>query len=295
VANLRRFGIQCAAILLVTASARAARLPPKPVTPIIANGIRYSAEGTGRDQYVVAVDVKTCNVLWKVRVFHTNIWSWWEEDVQWVFITNLKLTDKSLLVDSERRWRYSVDLATKRVETQWFGGLFAHLFPSKAAQPKASENPETAPCQSEVPIPGNFLPSSPGPPETTISGVTINRTSLLELKKRIPATLRPKTYSRADRVTSIGWDEAGSRIHVSFTGQIARAVAVSGKPTPPSKTGRGLALGQSLDDVERIYGSFNLGNLNGDYISVGWIDGTELRVHLTADRITSMELIACVK
>ena len=62
-ATLSSFMIRCAAILLIPASARAVRLPPKPVTPVISNGVRYSAEGDGVDQYVSAVDVASCNVI----------------------------------------------------------------------------------------------------------------------------------------------------------------------------------------------------------------------------------------
>jgi hypothetical protein len=230
--------------------------------------------------------------LWKVKVFHTNIWSWLEGDVQWVFITNLKLAGNSLLVDYEGPWRYSVDLTTKRVEKLWFGGFFTRLLSTPAPLPKTSGNHETALCSSEIIVCGAFPQISSGLPETTLSGVTVNRTRLLDLKKRAPAPLRPKTYSPTDRVSSIAWDEAGSRIYVSFTGRIARVVAVSGKPSSTSRTGRGLALGQSTDDVERIYG---ISLQHGDYINVSWNDGTELRAHLTADRITSMELIACIK
>jgi hypothetical protein len=68
--------------------------------------------------------------LWKVKVFHNNIWSWLEGDVQWVFITSLKLSGGSLLVDSEGPWRYSLDLTTKRVKP-WFGGIFARLFSAR--------------------------------------------------------------------------------------------------------------------------------------------------------------------
>lgn len=79
---------------LVTFCALAKRVPLKPVPPVVADGIRYSAEGDPRNQYVVATDVATDKLLWKVRVFHMHIKFWiGEEDVQWVFITNLKLAD----------------------------------------------------------------------------------------------------------------------------------------------------------------------------------------------------------
>jgi hypothetical protein len=94
--------IPFAAILLFTASAVAKRNPPKPVPPVISGGIRYSAEGDARDQYVVATDMASGNQLWKVKVFHNRIKPWMEVDVQWVVITDLKLVDNALLVKDER-------------------------------------------------------------------------------------------------------------------------------------------------------------------------------------------------
>jgi hypothetical protein len=282
----------------------AARGPYKPVTPVISNGILYSAEGDGIDQYVVAVDPASCNVLWKVRIFHNNIWSWLEEDIQWVFITNLQVAGNSLLVTDEGSRRYWVDLTTIRVEKLWFGGFFARLFSTPAPadpHPSASGKPETALCPSGILIPGR-LGNQPGPPERTLAGVTVNRTTLSDLKKRLPARWSLKTNSPGSGVSSIIWEEAGTWIYVSFTGQMARAVAVNGEPTFRSKTGRGLALGQSAADLERIYGSYYR-SWPGDYYFLRWNDGTELRVHVyhpggphaaTVDQISSIELIASV-
>jgi hypothetical protein len=59
------------ALLATTVSAK--RVPPKPVTPVVFEGIRYSADGSGRDQYVVAEDATNGRLLWKVRIFHTRI------------------------------------------------------------------------------------------------------------------------------------------------------------------------------------------------------------------------------
>src|SRR3954451_15563710 len=92
----QKFVITCVVLSFLVVSALAKLMPPKPVTPVISGGIRYSAEGDGRDQYVVAADASTGNVLWRVKVFHTHIKFWVEEDVQWVFITNLKIADNSL-------------------------------------------------------------------------------------------------------------------------------------------------------------------------------------------------------
>jgi outer membrane protein assembly factor BamB len=90
-------------------------MPAKPVAPVVANGVRYSAEGDGREQYVAAFDASTGKELWKVKVFHTRIKFWVEEDIQWVFITNLILIDKLLFVRDERARCYSIDIRTHRV------------------------------------------------------------------------------------------------------------------------------------------------------------------------------------
>lgn len=105
-------------------SALAKRIPPKPVTPIISAGVRYSAEGDGRNQYVAAADASSGSVLWRVKVFHTHIKFWEEEDVQWVFITDLKLVDNSLFVRDEKSRCYSVDLTKRHVKTRQCGDIF---------------------------------------------------------------------------------------------------------------------------------------------------------------------------
>jgi len=121
----REFMIACVALAVVTGSAVAKRMAPKPVSPVIAGGIRYSAVGDGRDQYVVAADASSGNILWKVKVFHNDIKLSKEEDVQWIFITNLKLLDNFLLVRDERSRCYSIDLGRKHVKKQQCGGVFS--------------------------------------------------------------------------------------------------------------------------------------------------------------------------
>jgi hypothetical protein len=117
--------IACVVLVFVTLCAQAKRMPPKAVTPVVSGGIRYSAEGDGRDQYVAAADASSGNVLWRVKVFHTPIKSWVEEDVQWVFITNLKLAGNSLLVRDEMSRCYSVDLTKRHVKRQQCGEVFS--------------------------------------------------------------------------------------------------------------------------------------------------------------------------
>src|SRR5579872_693135 len=112
----RELGIACLVLVFLLVSAQAKRVTPKPVAPVISGGIRYSAAGDGRDQYVVAADATTGSVLWKVKVFHTHIKPWIEEDNQWVFISDLKLEADSLFVRDESSRCYSIDLSTTHVK-----------------------------------------------------------------------------------------------------------------------------------------------------------------------------------
>ena len=121
---LRRLVVTCAVLTFLGASAQAKRLAPKPVSPVISDGTRYSAEGDGRDQYVVAANSTSGSVLWKVKVFHTHIKPWMEEDVQWVYITDLKLLGNSLLIRDESSRCYALDLMTKRVKNRQCNGVF---------------------------------------------------------------------------------------------------------------------------------------------------------------------------
>lgn len=107
--------IACVFLALVALSAQAKRIPPKPVTPVTNGGIVYSASGDGVDQYVLAEDASSGKELWKVKVFHNHIRFWLEPDVQFVYITNLKLMGNSLFVRDERARCYSIDLVKRRV------------------------------------------------------------------------------------------------------------------------------------------------------------------------------------
>jgi len=108
-----------------TICASAKRVPPKDVPPVVVNGTRYSANGNGKDSYVVATDVPSGNELWRVKVFHTRVEFWrGEEDNQWVFISDLKFAGNSLLVRDEKNRCYSIDLNTKHVKKAQCGSVF---------------------------------------------------------------------------------------------------------------------------------------------------------------------------
>ncbi len=57
------------------------RILPKPVIPVVENGVQYSSTGDGKTAYVVATEVSTGKQLWKAAIFrvHPRIWKG-EED-----------------------------------------------------------------------------------------------------------------------------------------------------------------------------------------------------------------------
>ena len=123
---VRRQAVLTSTVLLVLATQGVAkRIPPQPVSPVVFDGIRYEADGDGRDQYVVAADASSGKVLWRVTVFHNRIKFWMEEDAQWVFIKDLKLSNNSLLVRDERSRCYAVDLTKRRVRKFECASVFA--------------------------------------------------------------------------------------------------------------------------------------------------------------------------
>jgi len=110
--------------------AHAKRVPPKPVAPVIAQGIRYAAEGDGTNSYNVATNETSGNVLWRKKVFHTQV-HWWrgEEDNQWLFISDLKLAGNSLLVRDEKNRCYLISLKTHDVNKHGCGDAFSQQIP----------------------------------------------------------------------------------------------------------------------------------------------------------------------
>jgi hypothetical protein len=97
--------------------AQAERNPPKPVSPLVHEGVKYVAPlDNPREGRIEARDEKTGKKLWDVVVFTVEIKPNMEEDVQWVFVTTLAVRDNKLLVTDEKNRQYTVDLKTKKVE-----------------------------------------------------------------------------------------------------------------------------------------------------------------------------------
>jgi hypothetical protein len=111
-------------LVLLCVGAAGKRVSPAPVTPVIADGVQYSAANDGRNVYVIATQTGTGKELWRVKVFHTRINFWIEEDVQWVFITNLRIVGNSLFVRDEKARCYRIDLRSRKVSGQQCGEAF---------------------------------------------------------------------------------------------------------------------------------------------------------------------------
>jgi len=105
---------------LVPAGMFAKRAVPKPVVPVVFNGVTYSAPNDRRGAYVVATDEKNGRKLWEVKVFETKYDSQLEEDVQDVWITELHISNDSLLVKDEKSRCYRVNLATHVAKRQYW-------------------------------------------------------------------------------------------------------------------------------------------------------------------------------
>jgi hypothetical protein len=128
-----------------------------------------------------------------------------------------------------------------------------------------------------------------GKADVLLCGIDVYHTTLADLKKRFGTPLTEKPYPDASAEVEAVWEQDGSRIHVVIdAGHVAEGLDVSGKPSPVAKTGRGLALGQSLADIKRIYGSRYF--RQGDEIRIEWEDGTHLTVTLSSGRISRLQL-----
>ena len=100
--------------ILCSVPTYAKRVPPRPIAHVVANGIEYSVDSDGKTGYVVATNPSNSKELWRVKLYHVHVKFWVEEDVQWVYFTNLKLVGDTLLARDEMNRCYSVDIRTKK-------------------------------------------------------------------------------------------------------------------------------------------------------------------------------------
>lgn len=101
--------------VLAASPAYAKRLPPKPVPPVSANGIEFSAPHDVLMGLVVATDIKSGAVIWRRQVYSVKIDPSLEEDIQWCFITSIKVEHGNLVVNNERGYIYRINLRTLQV------------------------------------------------------------------------------------------------------------------------------------------------------------------------------------
>jgi hypothetical protein len=87
------------------------------VEPVVHEGVRYVAPSMdGRQAVVEAWDVAGGQKLWSVTVFKVSIQPLLEEDVQWVFISAMRVEGGSLVVSAEDGQVYHVDLKSRAVK-----------------------------------------------------------------------------------------------------------------------------------------------------------------------------------
>lgn len=107
--------------LVLSSGVSAKRAAPKPVPPVVRNGVKYTVPNdNGRIGHVVASEDRSGKTLWDIKVFEVQIDPKLEEDVQWVFITDLKLAGNALRVKDEKSRCFNLDLTSKKVKRQLF-------------------------------------------------------------------------------------------------------------------------------------------------------------------------------
>jgi hypothetical protein len=93
------------------------RAAPRKVEPVETATLRIIAPlDDGRVGRIQVFDRSDGRLLWSLVVFENRIDPALEEDVQWRFITSLKLVDDHLEISAEGGTRYRVNLGTRRIE-----------------------------------------------------------------------------------------------------------------------------------------------------------------------------------
>ena len=99
----------------------AKRAAPRDVAPVIAGEVEYTAP-TDRMGVVVASDLVSHKMLWCRRIYVVHMRASQERDVPDVFITELALEGRLLIVSNERGNDYALDLKTLRVKSRRSAG-----------------------------------------------------------------------------------------------------------------------------------------------------------------------------
>ena len=103
------------AVLLMPVATQAKRMEPAKVEPVVYEGVQYSVPNDdGKRAYVTATDVKSGKKLYEIEIFKPKIDPGLEEDVQWVFIKELRMDNGQLIVTVEGGLSFAVDLKTRQ-------------------------------------------------------------------------------------------------------------------------------------------------------------------------------------
>ncbi len=104
-------------LTLLISTALAKRAAPSNIRPVVVNGVEYRAPlGVEKIGFVQAWDVAKNKLLWEKKVYSSPHNPLLEQDVQWVFITELQLKNGLIFVTNERGERFSLDTESKKVE-----------------------------------------------------------------------------------------------------------------------------------------------------------------------------------
>ena len=112
-----------------------------------------------------------------------------------------------------------------------------------------------------------------GRAEHVMAGIDVYKTSVDSLMTKFGKPVSFKKYPETEESGEVVWERKGSTVHAD--------------------TGKGLKLGASLADAERVYGTRFL--RRGDQVTYQWKDETELRLRFAGRQIASMLLIANVE
>jgi len=142
-------------------------------------------------------------------------------------------------------------------------------------------------------LPDNLI--TRGKEETVLCGIDVIRSHDSDLLKKFGKPTKYLKYPEAGvDEAEIRWNVDGSIIRAYINADhVAYSVEVSGKAGAITKTGRGLSLGQTLADLERIYGKKYW--KQGNEITLQWddktaYDPTEMRVKIDNGLIVTITL-----
>lgn len=124
-------------VACMATTATAKRLAPKPVPSVTRDGIEFSAP-RDRMGFVVATSVKTSQEIWAKQIYVVKYNVELERDVQWCFITGLKLDGKKLLITNEKGSTFELDTDSLEMKTIKGSAVIDH---AEIAKPSVCEPP----------------------------------------------------------------------------------------------------------------------------------------------------------